>query len=514
MEDPTNPIEIDDLKYGYNGNQLINVADTNVHPDGFNDGHTGTVANPDYLYDSYGNLIEDKNKDITAITYNHLNLPTKVAFGTQGFIDYIYTADGIKLEKKVTETATNTTTITTNYIDGFQHTDGELDFFPQAEGMVEVTTDNLGSTSFNYVFHYTDHLGNIRLRYALDPQTSELAILEEKHYYPFGLTHEGYSTGNKKKFEKVNNNIVLTPVNPFIGDSYKYGFGGKEYDDSMDINTYDFGARNYDPALGRWMNIDPLAEDYYDQSAYNYALNNPAFFIDPDGRRVDVSDLANSDENEDSWLLLNLAIDLAEYSGQTISFDKEGDKTFLFGSGSCGANCNEVSSYISHILDPDGETINLTSSQDGSGGHSFNGEHKVELDARQIYGFQVGADKKGADPNTFSVGLSFLHETLHTEYGTSFYNNTEYAKYKGFDGSFNDSGQVFPGPGSVVTDIVNRFRKNIGQTTIRSYYNASYPSSTLNLEVNGKSVNYIPQKVDPPSLNRTQQKRLNALKNE
>lgn len=49
---------------------------------------------------------------------------------------------------------------------------------------------------------------------------------------------------------------------------------------------YDYGARNYDPALGRWMNIDPLASDYSSFTPYSYAINNPVYFLDPDGMRV------------------------------------------------------------------------------------------------------------------------------------------------------------------------------------------------------------------------------------
>ncbi|MDH7448431.1 RHS repeat domain-containing protein [Aquimarina sp. 2201CG14-23] len=83
-------------------------------------------------------------------------------------------------------------------------------------------------------------------------------------YYPFGLQHKGY-----------NNTIV--------GRKHNYGFTGKEEQDELGLAWIDITARNYDPAIARWMNLDPLAEQMRRHSPYNYAFNSPIFFMDPDG---------------------------------------------------------------------------------------------------------------------------------------------------------------------------------------------------------------------------------------
>jgi RHS repeat-associated protein len=277
---------IDDLTYTYHpqkANQLMKVIDFTNSPQGFKD---GTNSDDDYSYDDNGNMTVDQNKGITNITYNHLNLPTEIEFGVTGKIEYLYNATGQKVAKIVTEGSSNITQH--DYLaGGFQYKNSALQFFSHAEGYVNATQTR-GGYMFNYVFNYTDHLGNIRVSYGIDPSTSTLKIIEENHYYPFGLKHTNYNS-DKKKFVKFSNDDLIVLRSPTSSlpatdyTDYKYKYNGKEYQDELGLNMYDYGARNYDPALGRWMNIDPLAETSRRWSPYTSVYNNPLRFVDPDG---------------------------------------------------------------------------------------------------------------------------------------------------------------------------------------------------------------------------------------
>ena len=265
---PANGIDNLTYTYGINTNKLLNVLDNSNNTSGFNDINK---IGDDYAYDANGNLITDKNKDITGITYNHLNLPSKITFAATGNIVYIYNAAGQKVKKIVTST-TPASVVTTDYLAGFQFKDNILQFFPVAEGYVKNTVIN-SANNYSYVFNYTDHLGNIRLSYSDANKNGTIAaaeIIEESNYYPFGLKHNGYNP----------------PNGGGNSEGQKYKYNGKELQDELGLNFYDYGARNYDPALGRWMNIDPHSENYYSISSYVSFANNPVSFVDPTGEDI------------------------------------------------------------------------------------------------------------------------------------------------------------------------------------------------------------------------------------
>lgn len=156
-------------------------------------------------------------------------------------------------------------------------------FFPHEEGYVDILQTSEGRW-YNYVYNYIDHLGNIRVSYAYDQKRNTLKIIEENHYYPYGLKHKNYNSANRV-FVRDESTVRIDPtLNPPI--KFKYKYNGMEWQDELGLNWYDYHARNYDPAIGRWMNIDPLAETSRRWSPFTYCYNNPVRYVDPDGMQA------------------------------------------------------------------------------------------------------------------------------------------------------------------------------------------------------------------------------------
>lgn len=213
------------LAYNYTGNQLQ------------------TVTNSGNAFRSYG---YDKNANATSdgtgntISYNLLNMPRSIP--GKG-LTYFYSATGKKLEKIANG-------IVTEYISGLQYkTGGTIDFIMTDEGRAIKS-----GSSFNYEYTLTDQLGNNRVTF--DQTTGKTG---EDDYYPFGLN-----------------------VHKLVNGTNNYLYNKKEMQPELN-NQYDYGARFYDPVIGRWSSLDPMAEQYNNWSPYAYCKDNPISFFDFEG---------------------------------------------------------------------------------------------------------------------------------------------------------------------------------------------------------------------------------------
>lgn len=270
---------IDDVTFTYNGNQLIKADDDATDPTyaGAFNFVDGASANIEYEYDLNGNMTKDLNKNISSIQYNCLNLPQEITFSNGNMIKYAYSSDGKKQKASYYTRQMNQTQlsllVSRIYCSSMIFEYGTLMQIFFDGGYV-----TLSGTTPNYHFYLKDHLGNNQM-----VVSGSGTILQRNFYYPFGGL---MSTGSS-------------------GDLNRFKFNGKELDRIHGLDWYDYGARFYDAATGRWPTMDPLAEKKPEMSPYAFCGNNPVSRIDPNGLDWYQDEFGhlqwNSDLNADNW---------------------------------------------------------------------------------------------------------------------------------------------------------------------------------------------------------------------
>ncbi|MBO9636318.1 MAG: hypothetical protein J7578_24665, partial [Chitinophagaceae bacterium] len=174
--------------------------------------------------------------------------------------------------------ASNTAKAAINWIlfdEQFKFVAGDFDGVVAGGGYknhVKFVNTPVGVSKSGYLYIYVSNESNLAVYFDnLQVTHTRGPILETNDYYPFGLMMAGIST---KALGKAQN---------------KEKFGGKElqedeFADGTGLESYDFSARNYDPQIGRFQNIDPHGFQYPQWNPYNYAINNPILCNDPTGK--------------------------------------------------------------------------------------------------------------------------------------------------------------------------------------------------------------------------------------
>jgi RHS repeat-associated protein len=309
----------------------------------------------------------------------------------------------------------------THYLGNIVYTNETPDYIFTPEG--RATPNQNGG--FDYEYYLTDHLGNTRVSFN---QSGE--ILQDNSYYPFGI-----SMGESLTF--ISN----------ISTENKYKYNGKEMQDDFGLEWYDYGARFYDPQLGRWHVPDPMAEKYADWTPYNYALNNPLRYIDPFG--LEVKNAHEEERNKKEQQKNEAKKKLDNYKGDKKSKEyrelkrghKKANRQFKSidtkyqavetAIGDLKTNNPDLFNELDNLIDPGGTTVdvhiesvpNLKTTY-----YDKKNESKTALGLTQVIGINMGNyyslnSKFGTntvaialDKNLFDPGRYLSHEGGHTKY--------------------------------------------------------------------------------------------------
>ena len=199
---------------------------------------------------------------------------------------------------------------------------------------------------------------------------------------------------------------MLVPNRYGSSENYRYGFNGKEKDDEFkgEGNSYDFGARILDPRVGRWFATDKFEGKYPSFSPYVAFIDNPIFFVDPDGNDIEPW----------KWRWNILGVRFGPYYSLSSHYnsDVKFDKTYQKMIGSSG-----IFKRIISQLEGSSRTYKFSSTYHSSrsrnntdrGGH-FDPNHRGTKDDPYTINFMI--DYKSKTTTADNVAVIF-EETFH-----------------------------------------------------------------------------------------------------
>jgi RHS repeat-associated protein len=242
---------------------------------------------------------------------------------------------------------------TTDYSGMFVYKDGHIDYIQTSEGRLK--WNNI--THLYYAEYYIkDHLGNVRAVVTSDPGQSYAA--QGTDYYPFGLEIPVYG-----------------------GSDNQTKYNSKELQTEADLDWYDYGARFYDPVIGRFHVPDAYAEKYLDFSLYQYGANNPVCFIDVNGDSLMLFKNGTYVTTAD-----NGSKEITGYN-QESTVDENGNENFT-GGQSFGFNDIETDQSIISDLRSGGISLNILSNADIEGLVNKSGANDQNVFSR--WSFAIG----------------------------------------------------------------------------------------------------------------------------
>jgi len=494
---------IDDLAYTpqSNSNKILSIADnapTATKRYGLQGSSTNFSYDNDGSNTGNGTLTYDGTLE-ASIEYNHLNLPRRITFDHGGLIEFTYDAEGNQLRKVVTQ---GEVLEDRYYIDGLEyknddqtlvqimHDEGRIarsepcdqnqflsgiqdntdtyygdniisntsvvpvgtttykadqsivlneDFHVETGKVYEAFIEPCTPGPWQYEYTLNDHLGNTRVVF-----TDGNEVLQEQHYYPFGMSLSGVWNDTEKQ-------------------DYAYKYNHKELHRDFDLNWSSYGARCYSSSLNSFPTPDRFCEKYPNLSPYQYGANDPIKFIDVNGDSIKIIIDKSNSVYYDNGKIYNA--DGSEYTGKGTKVKKNGNRVLtgdlkkvvnaldkISNGGSAGKELIEES-----VMNR--KTINISVGKNNSAlglNVSYNPQDKTG-----------GLDANGSTIRPAFLGLA--HELVHAiEFAQKTIDYSNWFSYKSTGGRV---ARVRKAEISA-SNFENRIRAENG-ITLRSYYTVS-----------------------------------------